>query len=110
MLLEHIATTRPVDSDDIVWSEDGGLQAHFRDEPEGEGGSGSGSSVFPCKITGKSGAFYTVDKYEDGIDGPSTGTAKVYVLQLNLASELPEGTWIIVSSSSIGITGGGNVP
>jgi hypothetical protein len=105
LLLDHIASTRVVDSEDIVWSEDGGLQAHFRDEPEGEGG-GTGSSCFPCKITAKSGAFYTVDKYENGIDEATTGEAQVYVLQLAMADTVPNDVWIIVSPSAIGVTGG----
>lgn len=70
------------------------------------------STVYPAKITSKDGGglFYNIDKYEDGIDSPSTGTAKIYILQLAMADTLPNGTWIIASSSAVGVTGGGNVP
>jgi hypothetical protein len=68
------------------------------------------TNTFPCKITGKSGAFYTVEKYENGIDAATTGVGSVYVLMLNFADTLPNGTWIVASESQMGITGGGNVP
>jgi hypothetical protein len=68
------------------------------------------ATIFPCKITGKSGAFYTVEKYENGIDAATTGEGNVYVLMLNFADTLPNGTWIVASESQMGTTGGGNVP
>ena len=82
----------------------------------GKDGGGSGSkktvtfiAAFPCKIVSKEGAFYNVTKFEDGIDLPSTGSAKVYVLQLNFAETLPVDSWVIANSTQIGVTGGGNV-
>lgn len=78
-------------------------------QDKGSAVSSSGGS-FPAKIISKEGLFYNVTKYEDGIDSPSTGTAKVYVLQLAMADTLPADTWILTSLSAIGVTGGGNVP
>jgi hypothetical protein len=68
------------------------------------------SSTYPCKILSKDGAFYNVEEYENGIDSTTTGTAKVFILQLNFGDTLPAGTWIMASESAMGSTGGGNVP
>jgi hypothetical protein len=107
----------PLDSETIFWTTgEDGIQPHLRDERRASASNRSAppalseSGVFPCKIVSKSGAFYNVDKYENGIDNAKTGTAKVYVLQLNFADTLPVGTWIVASESQIGTTGGGNVP
>ena len=71
----------------------------------------STQNSYPAKVTGKSGLYHTCDIYGSGIDQPVTiEGAKVFVLQLNLAETLPRGTWIMAYSSTIGRTGGGNVP
>jgi hypothetical protein len=67
-------------------------------------GASGGTKSFPAKIVSKEGPFYNVTKYEDGPDSPSTGTATVNVLQLNIAATLPVDTWIIMNSSMIGVT------
>jgi hypothetical protein len=78
---------------------------------KGGGGGGGGVPVIPAKVLSKSGIYYICDLYGSGIDNPVTAEdQKVFVLQLNLAETLPVGTWIIVSMSQIGETGGGNVP
>lgn len=107
----------PLDSESILWTRGpDGMTAHVRDipaavsAPAASAASSSSSGSFPCKIIDKAGAFYNVDKYENGIDAASTGTAQVYILGLNFADTLPDGTWIIASESQIGTTGGGNVP
>lgn len=93
---------------------DGAVLSAMQRTRGGSGGAEAapavGGGCFPCKIVSKAGAFYLVDKFENGIDAATTGTAKVYVLQLNFADTLPPGTWIIASESQIGATGGGNVP
>jgi hypothetical protein len=80
------------------------------DIPKKQAGEAGGTSTFPCKIISKSGAFYNVEKYENGIDFTTTGEAKVFILQLNFGDTLPAGTWIMASESAMGSTGGGNVP
>jgi hypothetical protein len=107
----------PNDSEDIlIVKGPDGWHARLRDQQQPaqsgtpESQADAASSTFPCKIIDKSGAFYNVYKYEDGIDAASTGTAKVYILGLNFADTLPTGTWIVASESQIGTTGGGNVP
>ena len=107
----------PLDSESILWTRGpDGMTAHVRDTPAAvsapaaSASASSSSGSFPCKIDSKSGAFYNVYKYENGIDAASTGTAKVYILGLNFAGTLPAGTWIVASESQIGTTGGGNVP
>lgn len=73
--------------------------------------TGGGVSSYPAKVKSKSGLYHLCDIYGSGIDGAVTSAdQKVFVLQLNLAETLPAGTWIIVSMSQIGLTGGGNVP
>lgn len=75
------------------------------------GGGGGGAGVVPAKVTAKSGLYYECDLYGSGIDSPATlEDQKVFVLQLNLAETLPVGSWIMVSTTQIGATGGGNVP
>jgi len=63
----------------------------------------------PAKVIKKIGAFHIVKLYADGVDAPSTGTAEVYVLQLNFVETLPDNTWIIVQLSAIGAIGEGPV-
>jgi hypothetical protein len=107
----------PLDTSTIYW-ETGpdGMAAHVRDLPHAgsaarpQSAESASVGTFPCKILSKSGAFYNVGKYENGIDLPTTGAAKVFVLQLNFGDTLPVGTWIMASESAMGSTGGGNVP
>jgi hypothetical protein len=80
------------------------------DIPKKQAGEAGGTSTFPCKVVSKSGAFYNVEKYENGIDGVTTGTAKLFVLSVPLGETVPAGTWVMASESAMGITGGGYVP
>lgn len=73
----------------------------------GTPGGGSGGS-FPAKITGRSGATYTVDLYENGYGSAPTGTGVLLVLGLNLADTLNTGTWVIACRSAVAVTGGGS--
>lgn len=70
--------------------------------------SGAVAGGCPARVTGKSGAFYSADLYENGVDSGSTGSATVYVLQLNFADTIPTGTWIVVAGSAMAVTGGGD--
>ena len=79
--------------------------------PGADGGGESAGGSVPAKVVSKSGLYYLCDLFADGIDSAATAeNQKVFVLQLNLAETLPAGTWIMVSESAIGETGGGNVP
>ena len=72
---------------------------------------GGGSCLYPAKVLSKSGLYHLCDIYGNGIDNAATLEGqKVFILQLNLAETLTTGTWIMVSESQIGATGGGNVP
>lgn len=95
----------------ILWKESGtGTKWAIIHFPSG-GGGGSAVSTFPAKVVSKSGLYHLCDIYANGIDNAASATnQKVFVLQLNLAETLPAGTWIMVSQSQIGETGGGNVP
>ena len=80
-------------------------------ETTGSSGSSSSPSSIPAKVTGKTGIYHIVDLYGGGIDNPATSEdQKVFVLELNLAETVPVGSWIMVCLSTIGETGGGNVP
>ena len=78
--------------------------------PTSDEGVATPSTTCPAKVVSKEGIYYLCDIYADGIDSTASATTqRVFVLQLNLAETLPAGTWIMVSSSSIGQTGSGNV-
>lgn len=87
-----------------------GVPLFYRDRGNPLGGGGGSACCYPAKIIDKDGAAYNVTKFENGIDAPSTGTAKVWVLGLNIADTLPVDFLIIVNVNAIGVTGGGNVP
>lgn len=110
-IYRRLRSTRFVSNDNVKWFQrsDSEWEAVV-DVPPILGVSESVSGMFPCKIVSKDGVFYNVEMYEDGIDSPTTGTAKVYILQLNLADTLGAGTWIMAGPTSMGVTGGGNVP
>ena len=62
----------------------------------------------PAKVKSKSGAFYVVDLYENGIDSAATQTnIPIYVLEINFSNTIPAGTWIMANYSYMGVTGGG---
>jgi hypothetical protein len=117
-VVRFVKKTKPVDSDDIIWHRsDSGWHARLK-RPSEEviqqaSGSGGGTPSIPARVKTKSGLYYVCDLYEDGIDSPVTlADQKVYVLQLNIAEDLSAITpkpWIMVSTSQIGETGGGNV-
>jgi len=68
---------------------------------------GSGGIPVPAKVTGKSGAYHTVQLYPNGVTGTAGSIVSVFVMQLNFAETLPVGTWIIVNPSATGAVGGG---
>ena len=97
--------------DGLIANERIDLTSQGRGKRPGMPSRGGSSGSIPAKIKSKSGIYYVCDLYGSGIDSPATATdQKVFVLQLNLAETLPVDSWIMVSLSQVGATGGGNVP
>lgn len=74
----------------------------FQSSGGGEGGGGA----IPAIITGGSDGNYSVDLYEDGISEPSTGSATLEVLNLNISETLPVGTKVMAHPAALTITAG----
>jgi hypothetical protein len=87
---------KDADGDPIFWKDKGSAVS-----------SGGGSRTYPALITGKSGAFYTADKYENGLGNATTGEVTLECVGLSMADTLPNGTPVVVNLSAIAVTGGG---
>ena len=109
--LSHLSHRHLDDEHFIAVGEAGAQKLVPRSKPvsAGEGGGGGGEKVYPAKITGKSGAFYTVAIYANGFDQSSTGSGTAKVLMLNYADTLPTDTEVMVLESQVQETGGGSV-
>lgn len=71
-------------------------------------GAGGASSSVPAKIAGApSDGVYPVDIYAAGVDGGSTETGEVQIVNISPTEVVPPGTWIIAHPCQITITGGG---
>ena len=67
-----------------------------------------GSASCPAKIKSKTGIYYLVDLYANGIDSkPSEEDAKLFILELNFGETLKQDTWVMANTNAIGLTGGG---
>ena len=111
-----IGRTRPIDTDDISWHTNSlGWHAILKRPPEEinvnqSGVSASDVGPYPALVKSKGSGYYVCDIYENGTgEDPTLLNQEVRVLMLNLAETIPSSTWIMVSLSSIGQTGGGNV-
>jgi hypothetical protein len=67
----------------------------------GGGGGGGGGGSYPARITGKSGSYYSIDKYENGMFNPTTGTGRLVLVEAGLSYNLPVGTWVIAHTSVV---------
>lgn len=106
-----IFRTRPLPTEDIIWDVGyDGWRARFNPKFKDSGGAseGGGGSI-PAKIVSKSGTCYIVDLYENDLVTASQTNQSVALLQLSYNDTLPAGTWVMVSESALGSTGGGNV-
>ncbi len=77
----------------VVWKEDKDLKSERVLVPV------SAKSVFPGKVTGKSGSTYNMSLYKDGLAGDATPVTGVRVLQIASSETIPNDTWLLVGQS-----------
>lgn len=87
----------------------GGVRLHTQQSQTAQA-QAQAQGIYVCKITGKSGAFYQVDVYAEGINNPATASGVyAYPLNLNFGASLPLGTLIMCSDQSFTATPSGGV-
>ena len=82
-----------------------GQELHIKIPP---GGGSSTPCVIPAKIVSKDGAFYNVSLWANGYTSAQTGTGVAEILMLNYADTLLADTKVLVLSSFVSATGGGD--